>query len=210
MQNALYQYILLEKTAVLRVDKVKAMQAFVAAFATGEYLSLSEIRVLMQAIEIRQPVFEKLIYPVLEQGVETRSIDAIKIMIELMQHVYTYQSRRKEWKYDLADLLQIGLLINPNDYDLLKWKYESAVRFLAFSIHEVPWCVLYGNNAASQSECQDLLEYTDEVEQLSKSLSKDDTAFLAECRYYYQSFASYLAAQAVYSSFEAYLNQHPR
>lgn len=210
MRPILENYIKLEKSEVLRAKKVEAMKGLLAAFDTEAALSLSEIKALTQATDIRQPVFEKLIYPVLEAGVDGGNINAIKIMIELIQHVYTYQSRHRQWRYDLADLIGAGLAINPSEPALLNWKYESAVRSLLFSIHEVPWCVLHGNESASESKCQQLLEYTNEFERLGKALLKDDTELLAECRYYYRSFAAYLAARESYLNFANYLELHPQ
>ena len=210
MRQVLERYIFLEKTEVLRANKIKAMQALLTAFEAEKQLSLSEINGLVQAVNVRQPVFEKLIYPVLEEGVEVGNIEAIKTMISLMQHVYIYQSRRKEWKYDAADLISAGLHINPTDGELLNWKYDAAVRYLRYTIHEIPAGVLWDANSANESQCQELLDYTSEVEQLSRSLSKDDVDLIADCRYYYRSYGAYLAARGSYHNFAAYLAQHPR
>jgi hypothetical protein len=210
MRPIIEQYILLEKTEVLRANKIKAMQDFLEAFDTEQPLTLAEIQEFVHEKELRQPVFEKLIYPVLVVGVEAGDIDAIKLMVKLIDYVYIYQSRLKKWKYDSADLIRAGLRLNPLDNELLNRKYDSAVRSLLFSIHEVPWCVLHGNDSASESECQELLKYTYEFETLSKSLGKDDAELVAECRYYYKSFAAYLAAIDSYHNFAAYLEQHPQ
>ena len=210
MRQLLEQYVHLEKTEVLRANKVKAMHSLLAAFETEQPLTLGEIQEFVQEKEVRQPVFEKLIYPVLAAGIEAGDIDSIKLMVKLIDYLYTYQSRKKEWKYDSADLVRIGLQLKPLDIELLNRKYDSAVRFLLFSIHEVPWGVLSGNSGASEEECYELLEYTNEFEKLSQSLGKDDTELLAECRYYYRCYAAYLADHASYQNFAAYLEQHPK
>ena len=209
MRESLERYIKLEKTEVLRANKIKAMQDFLGAFDAEHQLTLAEIQEFVQERELRQPVFEKLIYPILAAGVEAGDIDSIKLMIKLIEYVYTYQSRKKEWKYDSADLIRVGLQLSPLDNELLNRKYDSAVRSLLFSIHEVPWCVLNGNSGASEEECHKLLAYTNEFESLSKSLGKDDMELLAKCRYYYRSFAAYQANRASYQSFAAYLEKHP-
>ena len=210
MRQLLKRYIHLEKTEVLRAKKIKAMQELLETFDTEPPLTLAEIQEFVQEKGLRQPVFEKLIYPVLAAGVEAGDTESIKLMVKLIDYVYTFQSRRKEWKYNSADLIRAGLQLNPLDNELLNRKYDSAVRSLLFSIHEVPWCVLHGNDSASESECQELLNYTYEFEALSTSLGKDDAELLVECRYYYQSFAAYLAAQGSYHNFAAYLEQHPQ
>ena len=209
MRAILEQYILLENKADLRANKVKAMQAFLVAFETEEPLSLNEIKMLMGSIPIRQLVFEQLIYPTLNGGIEAESIEAVNLMLELIQHVYAFQSRREEWKYYANDLIDIGLRLDPLDNRLRKMKYDSAVQFLSYSIHEVPIGVLWDNDGANEIQCQELLEYADEFEQLSQSLSRDDSELLAQCRYYYRSYAAYLAARASYANFAAYLEQHP-
>lgn len=210
MRQVIAQYIQSEKTEFLRAKKIKAMQDFLEAFDTELPLTLAEIQEFVQEKELRQPVFEKLIYAVLAVGVEAGDIDSIKLMIRLIDYLYVYQSRRKEWKYDLADLIRAGLRLNPLDNELLNRKYDSAVRSLLFSIHEVPWGVLHGNSGASEEECYKLLEYTNEFEKLSQSLGKDDAELLAECRYYYRSYAAYLAERDSYQNFAAYLEQYPQ
>ena len=210
MRPVIAQYIQSENTEVLRAKKIKAMQEFLEAFDTEPPLTVAEIQEFVQEKELRQPVFEKLIYPVLAAGIEAGDTNSIKLMIMLIDHLYTYQSRIKEWKYDSADLIRAGLQSNPLDNELLNRKYDSAVRSLLFSIHEVPWCVLHGNDSASESECRELLNYTYEFEKLSQFLGKDDAELLAECRHYYQSFAAYLAARGSYHNFAAYLEQHPQ
>ena len=208
MRQSLERYINLEKTEVLRANKIKAMQGLLKASDTEPPLILSEIQAFVQEKELRQPVFEKLIYPVLAAGVEAGDINSIKLMVRLIDYLYTYQSRRKEWKYDSADLIRAGLQLNPLDNELLNRKYDSAVRFLLFSIHEVPWGVLSRNSGANEEECYKLLEYTNEFEKLSQSLGKDDAELLAECRYYYRSYAAYQAERDSYQNFAAYLAQH--
>jgi hypothetical protein len=210
MRQVVAQYIQSEKTEVLRAKKIKAMHELLGAFETEQPLTLAEIQELVQEKELRQPVFEKLIYPILAAGVEAGDIYSIKTMVKLINYLYTYQSRIKDWKYDSADLIRVGLQLNPLDIELLNRKYDSAVRSLLFSIHEVPWCVLHGNSAASEQECYELLDYTNEFEKLSQSLGKNDTELLAECRYYYRSFAEYQADRASYLNFADYLEQHPQ
>lgn len=210
MRQSLEQYIKREKTEVLRANRIKAMQELLDAFDTEKQLSLNEIKELIKAVEIRQRVFEKLIYPTLCEGVEAENIEAVRIMIELIQHVYAYQTRSNEWKYHASELIDIGLRLDPLDNKLRKMKYDSAVQYLNYSIHEVPSGVLWDTNGASESQCHELLKYADEFEQLSQSLGKDDSELLTQCRYYYRSYAAYLAARVSYHNFAAYLEQHPQ
>lgn len=42
------------------------------------------------------------------------------------------------------DLLEVGLMLYPEDLELLHIKFKHEVRFLRLSIHEVPWIVMAG------------------------------------------------------------------
>ncbi|MBD2768238.1 hypothetical protein IC235_10075 [Hymenobacter sp. BT664] len=210
MRPLLEEYVRLEKKAYSgRTEKVKAIQSLLAAFDNEPELSLEEVMEFTSVGIIKPPIFNELIYPVLDSAVQQGNLSAIKLLVKLASCLFAYQQQYKDWKYELGELVAAGLKISPYDTELLTHKYEHIQRYLGFTIHEVPSGVLWDMNGADASQCQELLQLADELESLSRLLGKDNSQLLAECRYYYRCYAAYLTQQSVYASFAAYLAAHP-
>ena len=90
----------------------------------------------------------------------------------------------------------------------LEKEYADLIRFLQYSLKELPKCVLYGLDCADHKECEDLLKDADRLEKISEKLGIDNIKFIEVCRWHYNSYPVFLDNQSEYKSYEAYIIKH--
>jgi hypothetical protein len=144
----------------------------------------------------------KVFFPIYDKEILNNNLAAIK------QVLFFYSGPYGHFKNDhTINLLQLGLKIDAEDLELLKYHLDVMDRCYANTIHEVPSGVLYDHNGASIEQAQEMLNDLTDYEKLSCKLNQDRSKLIAECRFYYTRWISYLSNQAHYASFEACINE---
>lgn len=89
----------------------------------------------------------------------------------------------------------------------MRMKYTILESSIDFSIHEVPWGVLFGNNRANIEETKELLLELAEFEEISKKLARDSEELISEARFYYNSWIEYLERKPEFKNFVEFLEK---
>lgn len=145
---------------------------------------------------------QKVFFPIYDKEIQNKNLAAIKLV--LFNHSDAYGHFKND---HTINLLQLGLKIDAEDLDLLKYHLDVMDRYYANTIHEVPYGILYDHNGASIEQTQEMLNDLTDYEKLSCKLNQDHGELIAECRFYYTRWIAYLSNQAQYASFEACINQ---
>ena len=145
----------------------------------------------------------KIYFPVISVEIEQKNLQAVKEV--LFKHGDAFWHFKHKQNQEL-NLLQLGLQIDGTDVDLLHYSLSVKDRYYAFTIHEVPWGVLYDMNGASVAQTRELLQDLNDYEALAQSLDCDRTDLIEQCRFYYDCWITYLLDTSVYGSFEALIN----
>jgi hypothetical protein len=90
----------------------------------------------------------------------------------------------------------------------IKADFEQLLRFLEYTLHELPVGVLYGINGADKNQCAELMGDTYRLEKLSKDLSVDCAKFIEDCRWHYERYPHYLSRYKHFGSYEAYIKKY--
>ena len=88
-------------------------------------------------------------------------------------------------------------------------EYFQLLRYLEYTLHELPMGVLYDADSADEDQCRELMQETHRLESLAKRLGIDISDFLATCRWHYERYAHYLGRQRHFGRYENYLRIHP-
>ena len=87
-------------------------------------------------------------------------------------------------------------------------EYMRLLRFLEYTLHELPAGVLYDANGADEKKCAELMSDTYRLEALAKDIGSDLSEFLATCRWHYERYPHYLSRQRHFGSYANYMAKH--
>ena len=92
---------------------------------------------------------------------------AIKCLIQTIQNLYSHKPTHEQlgWVTDWQ-LLDRYLDLIPGDRWATERKKVVLSEWLAYTVHEWPSGVLYGNDGATVDECQDILANIEELKEL--------------------------------------------
>lgn len=159
------------------------------------------------SVKIGFPFQRKVIYPVCKDEIfNNRNIHAAKL---ILFHCNPYEFLNYacgDSKGEGIDLLKLALDIAPCDPELLQKKYENDKSYYTYTLHEVPWGVLYDSNGASIDQTRKMLHSLEEFQQLCGRLGHDEGELIAKCRHYYSLWIDYLSSRDSYSSFSECIN----
>lgn len=100
---------------------------------------------------------------------------AIKCLIKTVQKLYSDKSAHEslDWVSE-HQLVDRYLALLPEDPWAIEKKKSLLADWLAYSIHEWPSGVLYGNDGATASQCQEILGAVDELQELDRKAEYAD------------------------------------
>ena len=87
-------------------------------------------------------------------------------------------------------------------------EYEELLRYLEYTLHELPAGVLFDHDAANEKQCAELMRITYRLEALAKARGIDLAEFIATCRWHYERYPHYLGRQRHFGSYESYMVRH--
>ena len=109
---------------------------------------------------------------------------------------------------DKINLVNKLLEKEPDYLPAIKQKYTILSNYIDFSIHEMPWGLLF-DKASSETEAKtEALADLDDFLELSKKLGKDNKEYIEECRIYYNAWFNFLDNKDKYKSYEEYLEKN--
>jgi hypothetical protein len=85
--------------------------------------------------------------------------------------------------------------------------YLQLLRFLEYTLHELPTGVLYGTDSADIADCQQLMAETYRLESLATALGIDLSDFITACRWHYEHYAHYLGRHRHFGNYARYMAQ---
>jgi hypothetical protein len=92
--------------------------------------------------------------------------------------------------------------------DKAKDEFAELLRYLEYTLHELPAGVLYDANGANAKKCAELMSETYRLEKLSEELGIDLSEFIATCRWHYERYPHYLSRHKHFGSYAIYMAKY--
>jgi hypothetical protein len=125
---------------------------------------------------IHHQLWSGIVFPYVASQLTNNPV-AVKCLIQTIQNLYSDKSAHAKlgWatEWQLVDLYRT---MCPSDQWALNRKKAILSRWLAYTIHEWPSGVLYGNDGASLEQCEEILEAVRELRSLDS-----ESAFASLC-----------------------------
>lgn len=86
-----------------------------------------------------------------------------------------------------------------------KDEYERLIRYLEYTLHELPAGVLYDADSADARKCAELMKETYRLERLAQERGVDLSEFIATCRWHFERYPHYLGRQRHFRSYANYM-----
>ena len=87
-------------------------------------------------------------------------------------------------------------------------EYKRLLRYLEYTLHELPTGVLYDANGADEKKCAELMSDTYKLEALAKERGEDLSEFIAACRWHYERYPHYLSRHRHFGSYASYMAKY--
>ena len=87
-------------------------------------------------------------------------------------------------------------------------EYRRLLRYLEYTLHELPAGVLYDANGADGKKCAELMSDTYRLEELANARGVDLSDFIATCRWHYERYPHYLSRHRHFGSYENYMTKY--
>ena len=168
-------------------------------------------------LRFEKPFYEKTVIPCVEQELAEGHLKPLKFLFAQTvnnDHIGTDRDlvflfcQATSWQYEPLQLADRILADDAHDQAALAYKYQTLLRQIANSIHEVPWCVLNGMNGASASALPKMHEMLEDFVQTAAALGRDERQRANYCHKLYTAWGDYLKEAADRRSFEEYLDEH--
>ncbi|UBV45206.1 hypothetical protein LAJ19_20575 (plasmid) [Deinococcus taeanensis] len=163
-------------------------------------------------IPIRFPLFERVLFPVLFEGVIHGEPGCARWLGHF--HQWIHGSPRLTLTMPAPLMTAEGLYKeavrqDPHDLLALKQLIEHQARSLGYTLHELPVGVLYGQNGASAQQCSDLLRLLEEFEQNVMRCGQLETyiGLVENCAFHFTAYRDYLNANAAGMTYAAFLRE---
>ncbi len=87
-------------------------------------------------------------------------------------------------------------------------EYSRLLRYLEYTLHELPAGILYDSNGANDKKCTGLMKDTYRLEELATAIGADISEFIATCRWHYERYPHYLGRHRHFGSYANYMEKH--
>ncbi|WP_252217482.1 hypothetical protein [Clostridium sp. VAP41] len=174
-----------------------------------EYVNMPQLSVTIDFMKenknikfIRQ-FYYKLIFPQICAEENKFDVDGLLFLFEvdMIQSYEEYLS----WKKSILELENMVLSKYFNNNIVLKYRYKYQKHWFGFSIHEVPFGVLYGMDCASLKQIKEMKSDLKEFEELCLFLNKDEEENISYLSIIYDAWEKYLMSVDKYNGFQDYL-----
>ena len=189
-----------------------AKQEYQAMPNIGEIITFMRTN---DTLKYEQPFFLKVVTPCVIKDIGDGKIKSLRFLFECnsmdnhrigtaTDYVNMFCAGT-DYQYNSWDLADMVLSHEPDNQIVMYYKYMSLLRFLDYSIHEVPSCVLSGIDGAEKEHMPDINRNLREFATLSKKLGKNNERFIQKCTDIYAAWEQYLGHVEDYNSFYDYL-----
>ena len=89
-----------------------------------------------------------------------------------------------------------------------KTEYQELLRFLEYTLHEIPAGVLYDADGATPEHCAELMKETYRLEALASDLGRDISEFISACRWHYERYPHYIGRRQHFDSYAKYMEKY--
>lgn len=169
-----YEAFLKHEEKGLKKQASESIRAFISSFENIEdtenwvWENLPKLKKNNHS-RIRHEIFNDLVYPILKRGYENDDFASTLWLGKLAQNIYQAQKIHKElnWVSAIA-LYQKSHALDPTNDEARLCLLKATIDRLAYSEHEWPSCILYGNDCATLEECDDINAAVQQARQLDK------------------------------------------
>ena len=168
------------------------------------------ISLYIDKIDISSQFIEKFL-KVIKNDVDNGGTFAIKFLIgdknENDNYLKFFSLLYDEFG-DRINLINKLLEKKPDYLPAIKQKYTFLSNYIDFSIHEMPWGILFDKPSSEKDAKTEALADLDDFLELSKKLGKDNEEYIEDCRIYYNAWFDFLDNKDKYKSYEEYLEKN--
>jgi hypothetical protein len=149
---------------------------------------------------IRMPLFRRLLFPVLREGVLESQPHCARWLAYCHQHIYQcndlWQQLAPIPPSEIA-LLREALRVDAGDTVARVALIKAVAWQLEYAIHEIPSDVLYGNHGASTEQCDDLIASLKDFKQwlIAADRGDDYAQLCADCELHFSAYKNYQSAK---------------
>jgi hypothetical protein len=220
VQQELWEAYLRVEGRGIRSDKLAALEHFIGALLNlPEHLWKDWARALAAEVvdggaevQIRMPLFERVLFPALLEGLDAGRPGCARWLAGLSQEVYRCRGCMErlgpERSTEVA-LLRKALAHDPLDVRSRRRLIEQMGWQLQHALHEVPSGVLYGMDGATPEQCDELLLELEEFRALLTAEGGEATchALVRRCAYHFRAYKEYLLNRELYGGYEDFLDK---
>lgn len=146
----------------LKKEASKSLRAFISSFEGNEDVEqwvwkyLPTLKTNRHS-RIRHEIFHELVFPALREGFHNNDFACILWLGKLSQNVYQSPSIHKElgWTSEI-ELYEKCHELSPENDEARLLLLKSVVSWLAYTEHEWPSGILYGNDGATIQQCDEI------------------------------------------------------
>jgi hypothetical protein len=202
-----------------RAEKLRALNAFLDVLVTSPPThwfpwarSIAQ-QVVDDGVDfvIRQPLFERAVFPALLAGYQARLPGSARWLAGLSQHLLRSPRCREQLPPEASELglLWAAVTHEPGDRRSRLRLIDKIANRLCYAIHEVPAGVLYGVDGASPEQCKELEKELEDFCRLISLECMDEryAELIRNCRLHFRCYREYLLNREKYRSYAGYLSQ---
>jgi hypothetical protein len=166
-------------------------------------------------VSLRHPLFDRVVPPVLLNEYDRDEPGSARTLLDFYHQLHgggLCDEVIGDRDLSYWTLLERAMKQDPDGRDLQEEWLAMSQDWFEYATHDVPTGVLYGNDGATVSECEDLLAHVDQFEERAKALgvAEDHAESVQEWRYYFAGYREYLQRRDEFESFERFLDAIPR
>ncbi|PWT97466.1 MAG: hypothetical protein C5B53_08025 [Candidatus Melainabacteria bacterium] len=162
MNKDLYENFKQLRARHLRAEASEAMSDFLKSFA-----SIEEKRTFtywffkndFDGKKVRRDLYENVLFPALVEGYKTSDPWSIKTLAETEENLYEAKQLWSQIGYKTKLLLLRQYLeLRPNDFTARRRLLTEQINSFRYCEQDWPSAIIYGQNAATETECKKLAE----------------------------------------------------
>jgi len=213
----LWQVYLEAESIFLRSKSMPALERFITALLAlpeeeWQAWALAIARLVVdegQDIPVRTQLFIRVLCPALVKGTLTRMPGCARWLLHFHDWLYRCQEAIGSLPEQLqtsSGLLEEAVKVDPTDTLSRKRFITWCSSYLVYTLHELPSGILYGMNAATATQCEELLQllslFSSQVDVTGQRGQYKE--LIAACAFHFSTYRDYLLAGCSGLSYEAF------
>lgn len=163
-----------------------------------------------EPIPVRQPLFDRVLLPALDDALTQRMAGSARWLAGFVNHLQRFSGNQERGSLKNVSeqaLLRIALEHDPCDSRARCKLIERVAQYFQYTLHELPWGVLYGADGATVSQCDELAKHLEEFASLSalEGQGEDFRPLVMKCQFHFDAYKRYLLTRSSHSSYAEFL-----